>query len=94
MFISPLKSGVKEEQVNAFIEAMRLLPGKIPEIIQLSVGKNLGLFGEMVAVASVAEFENEKAWNAYMEHPEHLLLAKIAADIFDINSSAIAQIQD
>lgn len=94
MFISPIKTGVKEEQVNEFINDMRLLPGKIPEIIQLTVGKNLGLFGKMVAVASVAGFENEKDWKTYMEHPDHLLLAKMAADIFDISASAIAQIQD
>ncbi|WP_319402943.1 Dabb family protein [uncultured Anaeromusa sp.] len=94
MFISPIKEGATEEQVNDFINAMCLLPDKISEIIQMSVGKNLGLLGEMIAVASVADFENEKDWKAYMEHPEHLLLAKIAADIFDIPSSAIAQIQD
>jgi len=94
MFISPIKEGVTEEKVDEFINAMRELPGKIPEIIQLSVGKNIGLFGKKVAVASVADFENENDWKAYMENPDHLLLADMASEIFDILGSAIAQIQD
>lgn len=94
MFISPIKEGVTEEKITEFMNAMRLLPENIPEIIQLSVGKNLGLFSNKVAVASVADFASEKDWKTYMEHPDHLCLANMASEIFDIENSAIAQIQD
>lgn len=94
MFISPIKEGANEERVNEFIRELLALKGKIPEIIAISVGKNLGLFDKRVTVASVADFANEQDWKTYMENPDHLELAKMATEIFDIPNSAIAQIED
>ena len=93
MFMCPIKEGVTEEKVNESINDLRLLQEKVPEIIQLTVGKNLGWYDKKMTVAFVADFENEDGWNSFMKNEEHLQIGAKVSEVLDFESIVSAQIE-
>ena len=59
------------DQVEAIADALRELPGKIPELRSYVVGTDLGLSDGNAHLAVVADFDSEQDWQAYRDHPAH-----------------------
>ncbi|MDT8716959.1 Dabb family protein [Clostridium sp. 19966] len=93
IFVGSIKKGVAEEKVDEKINALRLLEENVPEIIQLTVGKNLGWYGTENAITLVADFKNKEDWNAFINNPYHVQLNAVASEVFDLSASTAAQIE-
>lgn len=93
IFMGSAQEGVTEEKVEELLSAWRSLPGTIPEIVSFHAGKNLGLMNNNITVALVADFKNENDWKVYMEHPDHLHIAKhLTSVVVEPSSRVSAQI--
>lgn len=64
-----LKPGVEEAQVERFTDAMLSL--QLPGLINLTCGRDAGLREGNMDVALIADLEDEEAYRAYDEDPEH-----------------------
>lgn len=93
IFMGSIREGVTKEQVDGLLNAYRSLSEKVPEIIQLTVGKNLGLYDTKITAALVADFENEKDWKVFMENPDHLHIGETASVFLEPSSIVVVQIQ-
>ena len=59
------------EQVALVEQALRQLPGEIPELCDYRLGVDVGLDDGNDQFAVVADFADEQGWRRYLEHPEH-----------------------
>ncbi|MBI2939647.1 MAG: Dabb family protein [Chloroflexi bacterium] len=66
-----LKGEATEEQVRALMDAFNAMPGRIPEIQNMSLGKNLGFRDQTYQYALVCEFADTDAFWRYINHPVH-----------------------
>ncbi|MCM3790807.1 Dabb family protein [Domibacillus indicus] len=92
IFMFSIKQGVTEEQLDELLNDYRSLSEKVPEIIQLTVGKNLGWYDTKTTVALVADFEDEENWKIFMENPDHLNIGANAFVLLDPSSINVVQI--
>lgn len=67
-----MREGIGPREVEGLVEALRALPGQIPEIRGYEVGVDLGWREGNPDVAVVATFDDETGWRAYVEHPAHI----------------------
>lgn len=65
------RDGTSTEEVEAIVDALRQLPGKVPELRSYVVGADLGLSDGNAHVAVVADFDDVAGWEAYRDHPAH-----------------------
>ena len=93
IFMCSIKEEITEEQLEGLVNAYRSLSEKVPEIIQLTVGKNLGLYDTKITLALVADFENEMDWKSFMENPDHLFIGETASMFLYPSSVVVVQIQ-
>jgi hypothetical protein len=91
IFMASIKQGVTEEQLDRLLNAYRSLSEKVPEIIQLTVGKNLGWYDTKITVALVADFENEENWKIFMDNPDHLHIGETASVLLEPSSIVVVQ---
>jgi hypothetical protein len=64
-----------DEQVEAIIEALEELPGKIPELVSYVVATDAGVDEGNASLAIVAEFDSAEGYEAYRDHPAHRAVA-------------------
>lgn len=57
--------------VDGVVDALRELPGRIPELRSYVVGRDAGLAPGNATVAVVADFDDEAGFVTYRDHPEH-----------------------
>ncbi|RAS77272.1 Dabb family protein [Priestia endophytica] len=93
IFTASIKQGVTEEKLDGLLNAYRSLSEKVPETIQLTVGKNLGWYDTKITMALVADFENEEKWKNFMKNPDHLHIGETAATFLELSSIVVAQIE-
>ena len=60
------------EQKNEMFENLRSLPAKIPEVLSLTVGEDLGLSQGNHGLALNVEFNNADDYRVYATHPDHV----------------------
>ena len=60
------------EQKNEMFENLRSLPAKIPEVLSLTVGEDLGLSQGNHGFALNVEFNNADDYQVYATHPDHV----------------------
>ena len=74
------KTGVSRQQVDELTVAIHALRGKIPGLVSIQGGCDLGLRDGNPDYLLVATFSDEAAWHAYQAHPLHksLVAEKIA----------------
>ena len=60
------------EQKEAMFKHLRALPDKIPEIMSLVVGEDLGLAAGNHAFALNVEFSSDVEYKVYATHPDHV----------------------
>ena len=71
--------------LDAVADALRTLPGRIPELRGYSVGVDLGLAGAdggNADLSIVADVDDVAGYEAYRDHPEHQrIIAELVAPI-------------
>ena len=67
IFIAPIKDGISEEKLNKEISLLKAMKDNIPEIINLTIGKNTGWVGGANAVTMVIDLKDKEAFDIYME---------------------------
>jgi hypothetical protein len=77
--------GATPDQIQAVADALRALPGKIPEIRSFACGPDVGINAGNWDFAVVAEFDTIEDQTIYRDHPDHVAvidteLAAIRAD--------------
>ncbi len=60
-----------DEQLDAIVEALRALPGQIPELVSYVVGRDAGLAEGNADLCAVADFATEADYQVYRDHPAH-----------------------
>lgn len=81
------RDGVGDDQVERLLAALRELPGRIPQIRSYRFGSDLGLAELNGDFAIVAEFDDEPAWRAYLEHPDHLEAVELVKVMVDARTA-------
>ena len=71
MFAFRFKPGVKEEQKERIVTAIRKLQEEIPEVLETWVGMNESPRGQRYELGGVMKFANKAACDAYGAHPVH-----------------------
>jgi hypothetical protein len=73
----------RSKKANALLirNALKGLPGKIPEIIRLEMGGDIGTLEGNYDLVLVVDFEDERALASYQVHPEHVKVAKTITEL-------------
>lgn len=82
--------GTSDTTKEKVAEALRALPGQIPEIKGYAVGADAGLGGDNHDFVVVGDFEDEAGFKVYAEHPAHVAVIK---ELIRPNIAARAAIQ-
>lgn len=74
------KAGVSSQQIDELTAAVHAIRGKVPGLISIQGGPDLGLRPGNPDYLLVATFDDEAAWHSYQAHPLHksLVAEKIA----------------
>lgn len=76
MVLVKLKPGVSEAQIDEAIGSLRGLKNAVPNILELSVGRNITPErGQGYNLGLLVRFPNRDALAAYGPHPKHLPVA-------------------
>src|SRR5438105_14257936 len=50
------------------------MPGRVPGLRRLTAGRNVSPRDHRYSLALVADLDDMRAWEGYMEHPDHLAI--------------------
>jgi hypothetical protein len=70
------KEGSTQEQIDACLNGLGTMPGKISGILRYEFGTDLGLGEGNPDLVLVADFASEQDWRAYLTHPEHVAMSQ------------------
>lgn len=70
------KEGSTPDQIDACLNGLGTMPGKVPGILRYEFGTDLGLGDGNPDLALVADFASEEDWRAYLGHPEHVAMSE------------------
>lgn len=65
-----------DEEKQALLDGLAQLPKVIDVIRRFEFGPDLGLGDGNPDMALVADFDSEKDWRAYLEHPAHRVVVE------------------
>jgi hypothetical protein len=71
MFAFRWKPGVTDEQKQDIVTEIRKLQGRIPGLLETSVGLNVSPRGQGYELGGVMKFSDQAALEAYGPHPVH-----------------------
>lgn len=71
-----LRTDVSDEQVQAVLDGLATMPGKMDFIRRYEFGRDVGVLEGNPQVALVADFDSVDDWLAYQDHPDHQRLVK------------------
>ncbi len=77
IFIAPIKEGITQDMLDKEISLMKAMKDNIPDIIDLTIGKNTGWTGGENAVTMVVDLKDKEAFDRYMAHPYHAFINSI-----------------
>ena len=66
------KPSTSKEEIAKIAEDMKALKGQVEGLVDLSIGDNFSTRNKGFDAGLVVRFTDEKALNAYQEHPEHV----------------------
>ncbi len=64
--------GVDDATIQTVIDELSNLPGQIPEIVNYTVGRDLGLSDGGADVVIAADFASVADYQTYSSHPTHV----------------------
>ena len=93
IFMTGVVDGVTDQQVEKMISGMRLFPENISQIRNQTVSVPARTNRDEYRIVLVDDFDNEKDWEIYMEHPFHKAFGEWAAPLMDQSTWIIIQIE-
>jgi len=75
------KPEVSADDIKRFGEGFSKISRVVDGIKRFEFGPNLKLIENAFDYALVADFDSEKAWKAYIDHPDHIAFAKSFAHL-------------
>ncbi len=66
------RDGTPAGHAELVAEALRALPGAIPELRNYEIGLDAGLADHNSHVAVVADFDDQAGYETYRDHPAHV----------------------
>ena len=76
--------------VDTVVTELRALPSRVPEIVDYTVGPDLGLGDAPPTVVVIGDFATVDDWRAYLAHPEHV---RVLEDHIRPHASSISRAQ-
>lgn len=92
VFMAALKPGVEAGALDEAIADLRAMSGKVPGMSGLIVGKNLAWFSDRVQLVLCADFTDRAAWDAFINHPDHVRIGEKYMPLYDPRSITTAQV--
>src|SRR5438445_11352516 len=93
IFLGTVQDGIPDEQLDELIQAWSGMPGKVPGLRRLTAGRNVSPRDTRFSVALVADLDDMRAWEGYMEHPEHLaIIQRLSSRVIIPESRAMVQL--
>src|SRR5262245_56242437 len=83
MFAFRWKPGVTQAQKQNAITEIRKLQGRIPGLLETSVGVNISPRGQGYELGGVMKFSDQAALDAYGPHPVHQKLLQWLVPLID-----------
>jgi hypothetical protein len=74
IFLGTIRDGIPDEQVDELVRAWSAMPGKVPGLRRLTAGRNISPRDTRYGLALVADLDDMRAWEGFMEHPEHVAI--------------------
>ena len=68
-------AATRESDIAAITAGLTSLPSVIPEILELTVGRNVASYPDNFDIVLIADYESLEALEAYQVHPEHIRVA-------------------
>ena len=82
--------GAGPSVVDTVVAELRALPPKVPEIVDYTVGSDLGLSDAPPTVVVIGDFATVDDWRTYQAHPEHV---RVLEDHIRPHASSITRAQ-
>lgn len=84
------KDEASPEAINAVMDALQGMKGKIPEILELSCGENFSERSQGFQHGLVVQLSDRTALDSYAKHPDHqeivqTLIKPIVADVLALD---------
>jgi hypothetical protein len=70
------KPGTTDDQVQAVLDGLATMPGKMDFIRRYEFGRDVGIMEGNPHVALVADFDSAEDWRRYQDQPDHQRLVK------------------
>ncbi|MDG2026843.1 MAG: Dabb family protein [Acidimicrobiales bacterium] len=64
--------GADTAALDAIVDELRTMPSLIPEIVDYTVGRNLGLDGSTADIVVIGDFASVEGYRVYASHAEHI----------------------
>ncbi len=85
------KPGISAQRVAQHIDGLRAMVGKVPQIRKLCVGENFTNRSEGFTHGLLVELADRQALTDYMQHPDHLAVAKPLDEDADLRALDIEE---
>jgi len=66
--------GAEDSLIDSIVDRLRLLPAEIPQIVNYTVGRDLGLQSGPPTIVVVGDFHSTNDYLAYSTNPTHVAL--------------------
>ena len=94
IFLGTVREGVSDQQLDELIQAWSTMPDRVPGLRRLTAGRNVSPRDRRYSIALVADLDDMQAWEAYMDHPEHLaIIQRLSSRVIAPESRAMVQLE-
>jgi hypothetical protein len=94
IFLGTVREGVSDQQLDELLQAWSTMPGRVPGLRRLTAGRNVSPRDRRYSLALVADLDDMRAWEGYMEHPEHLaIIERLSSKVIVPESRTMAQLE-
>ena len=94
IFLGTVRDGIPDEQVDELVRAWSTMPGKVPGLRRLTAGRNIGPRDARYSLGLVADLDDMRAWEGYMEHPDHLaIIQRLSSHVIVPESRTMVQLE-
>jgi hypothetical protein len=94
IFLGTVRDGIPDQQLDELIQAWSAMPGKVPGLRRLTAGRNVSPRDRRYSLALVADLDDMRAWEGYMEHPDHLaIIERLSSRVIEPESRTMVQLE-
>jgi Stress responsive A/B Barrel Domain len=94
IFLGTVRDGASDHQLEELIQAWSTMPGRVPGLRRLTAGRNVSPRDRRYSLALVADLDDMRAWEGYMEHPEHLaIIDRLSSKLIEPESRTMVQLE-